>query len=200
MKFQWPLACLSLIAILLFTECRKGENDPLISLRSRKTRVAGSWKLKSGFQKTEKNSPSGRSTSDYAYNTNVYSYSSSGGYSVSEKYELTMEFRKNGSVTITEVLGQYTYVTNGQWDFMAGVGKAKTKEDIVINTSLVQCFYSSYGVTTAVSSFSYRGTCTYKTFKIKELRNKKMVLTYEYFLQREDISETTEAELIMEQK
>ena len=34
-----------LLSVLFFTECRKGEEDPFISLRSRNNRISGKWKL-----------------------------------------------------------------------------------------------------------------------------------------------------------
>ena len=34
-----------LLSVLIFTECRKGEEDPFISLRSRNNRLTGKWKL-----------------------------------------------------------------------------------------------------------------------------------------------------------
>lgn len=35
------------LAIITLTECKKGENDPLISLRTRSSRLAGDWECKS---------------------------------------------------------------------------------------------------------------------------------------------------------
>ena len=35
-------------SLLVFTGCRKGEDDPFLSFRSRTARLTGEWKLKSG--------------------------------------------------------------------------------------------------------------------------------------------------------
>jgi len=42
---------ISLLSVFVFSECKKGEEDPLISLRTRKARVVGKWKIKSGTVK-----------------------------------------------------------------------------------------------------------------------------------------------------
>ena len=46
MKNSIKLAALALvIAATSFSGCKKGENDPFLSLKSRKSRAAGEWKL-----------------------------------------------------------------------------------------------------------------------------------------------------------
>lgn len=46
------LLSLALVAVGTFSACKKGENDPGISLRSRKARVVGEWKLQKGTIKS----------------------------------------------------------------------------------------------------------------------------------------------------
>ena len=52
------------VVSLIFNSCRKGEDDPWISLRSRNNRVIGKWKLEEYTYKKEY-------TSKYSYNNNV---------------------------------------------------------------------------------------------------------------------------------
>jgi hypothetical protein len=46
---KWSILCF-LLPLFVFSGCRKGENDPLLSLLSRKARLTGSWNVNS-FEK-----------------------------------------------------------------------------------------------------------------------------------------------------
>jgi hypothetical protein len=66
------LAAWMLFAVLLsLTSCRKGEDDPLISLRTRKARFANEWTLVK-YEKNGERKDIGNST--YIYNTSKDGY------------------------------------------------------------------------------------------------------------------------------
>ncbi|MBW8048780.1 MAG: hypothetical protein FVQ77_00255 [Cytophagales bacterium] len=96
------ITAIALIAMPLFYSCKKGENDPFISLRSRDKRITGEWKLVSaeetstwsrdfGFGAT-----SGSTTTIYDGKTSV---TTGGGSSL---YTLTITFEKDGTATYKE--------------------------------------------------------------------------------------------------
>jgi hypothetical protein len=179
MKTPISILCLSIITLLLFFGCKKGADDPLISLRTRKARVVGNWTLKSGTRVFAYTSPGYHYIQDYTLYNDRYDLTESETQNdttkttVSSKpYELKMEFKKDGSVLITEKRDSYAYIVNGQWNFTKGVGELKAKEEIIINTIHTENQFSG-------STTNQAGTEMYGRFTIKELRNKKMVLLFD---------------------
>jgi hypothetical protein len=49
MKKVLVFAIMAVVASSVFVSCKKGENDPM-SLKSRKSRIAGEWKLTAGTE------------------------------------------------------------------------------------------------------------------------------------------------------
>lgn len=87
--------------------CKKGENDPFISFRSRKARLEGNWKIK-------KHTEAGQSQLDPDQTT-------------------IAEFKKDGTFTTTvKENGQPDNMQKMKWAFLSGVGDAKNKERILI--------------------------------------------------------------------
>ncbi|HRH12695.1 MAG TPA: hypothetical protein PLU73_14335, partial [Bacteroidia bacterium] len=61
-------------------------------------------------------------------------------------------------------------IVSGTWNFTDGIGDSKKREQIVLFLK------SSTGISGS-TTLSYTGNKVYMTFNIKELRNKKIVLT-----------------------
>ena len=53
------IVALFILATFILVGCKKGENDPLISLKTRKSRLSGEWKM---------------SFAEYSINDTTYSY------------------------------------------------------------------------------------------------------------------------------
>jgi hypothetical protein len=162
-----------LLALLggILVECKKGEDDPFLSLRRRKARVVGDWSMTSG---TEVNS-SGTSSTNYNYTENAYTrISVSGGVTTSTAgvHTLKISFEKDGSFTYTETQDGSSSIVSGNWNFTAGVGKEyKNREQITLKITSYSSTDPSYSQTG-----SYTGKDIDATFSIRELRNKKMVI------------------------
>ncbi|MBN8701671.1 MAG: hypothetical protein J0M08_01275 [Bacteroidetes bacterium] len=159
-------------AIVLFDSCKKGENDPFLSLRSRKARVAGEWKLTSG----EMNITSDDGTSSMTADGSTRTYTDNSGFSSSEVFTLVYTFEKDGTFKSTEVSGTgssaTTVVREGTWNFTAGVGKeVKRKEQIVLITLTKTTTTSSSSSTVTYTG----GDAPTDYWMLDELRNKKMV-------------------------
>lgn len=173
-----------IFALLLFaalcgiaTQCKKGEDDPLISLRSRKARVTGDWSLTSGTMSSAYRSGNISSTSSVIMTQNAYSstytyvngsFSNTGSQAGIYKYTIT--FDKDGSFTSTEIFDTDVVIVSGTWNFTDGIGDSKKREQIVLFLK------SSTGISGS-TTLSYSGNKVYMTFNIKELRTKKMVIT-----------------------
>ena len=152
------LNLLILVSVLFsLSAClKKGKDDPLISLRTRKARIVGKWKLVSGV-KTITSFPSFKSTTEYTNKKYTQSYSGSAQIDSGDVI-YTIEFEKNGNVKEYRQL-EYSdrHGIVGTWNFTGGIGDKKNKEEIVLHDPRVN-FPSDI------------------VYTIKELRNKKLVL------------------------
>lgn len=139
----------SALVMPVFNSCKKGEGDPAISLKSRKSRVAGEWTVSSLTSTSSSTSgPAVTSSSTYTFDgSTVKGSTTSGGTTISwpvapDTYTqtLTMTFEKDGtwksSQVSTETSGtspnNTTEVTtteeSGTWTFEGGTGESKKKE------------------------------------------------------------------------
>lgn len=180
---------LSISITLLFSACKKGANDPTISLLTRKARVVGEWTIKSGtFTYSTTSSQNKKTNERFTYSENSYDYvgtdENNVTYTAKGTYVFKMKFEKDGKVKITETLDNMSSVINGTWNFNSGVGSAKSKEEIIIHAT-----YESY----PVGSTKYSGNQTNITYTLTQLRNKKMSLYLTYKEENSDNSITSVA-------
>ena len=196
--FILSLAAIALMANL--SSCKKGENDPFLSLKSRKARVVGEWtvtKEEGKSQDISKISFGGvtvttTTNETSAYNGTLYTSSSvttssAGGSpqnsSNSDAYTQSFTFEKDGTFSMETVYtGQnYTEKMEGTWAF---VGKSKTAE--LKNKEAIALSITKYtDIDNGVISF-YSSTGLEDSFimAIDRLKNKEMVFisesTYTY--------------------
>jgi hypothetical protein len=167
------LKTLCLLAFILnMSSCKKGENDPFISLQSRKARINGNWKLKEGTSRSYYEYKDGtrmetetyiESFTSSAFEKEVYSGSSL-VYQSQGTYSSKIEFKKDGSFTWKILEDGFAYSRSGSWNFNSGVGEAKSKELLVLTVlERDQTKITTNQIT--------------EIFKIKELRSNKLVLT-----------------------
>jgi hypothetical protein len=117
MKKTLTLLSLALLvsASLLFTGCKKGEDDPFISLSSRDARITAKWKL-TKIEGTNTNTFAGVSyTSTTNYNGTLLTTTSSSGGVNSSSYTLEMEILKGGEMTSTETEDGDILTEKGVW-------------------------------------------------------------------------------------
>ncbi len=131
------LLVLVLLSGIVFGACKKGENDPFISLKTRKARLSGEWKMT--FMERTINDT--LFTFDGTTVTKIYGGTTLGTYTS----EYKLEFTKQGKYTITETL---TYPENyfqegtpsltfknfeeGIWNFTGGAGDTKNKSQLLL--------------------------------------------------------------------
>ena len=176
MKKIQKLILLALTVALILPACKKGENDPFLSFRSRKSRVAGEWTVdfKEEVRKTTKIEPSvhgsstetttisgstytntfvdasGTDTDNGTVRTFTYTYEKDGGWS--SVYEFT----------VITILGSGTFATtqttvtkiecSGVWNFLGKIGDAKNKENMSVSTT------SKKTTTVTTTDNSFTGT------------------------------------------
>ncbi len=188
-KIKYVFIIVFILGIL--SQCKKGENDPFISLRTRKARVAGDWTATSGTSFLHIESPGYSSTSNTIYKNNSFSQESTITYSnVTTTYNFTgkfiykIKFDKNGDFVMSTTFDNGYNIYMGNWNFTGAVGELKNKEQIVLNVTSED--HSG-------SMATHNGNNTRYTFNIRELRNKKMVLyNQDSSIDNGNVSETKE--------
>ncbi|MBL0047444.1 MAG: hypothetical protein IPP32_05010 [Bacteroidetes bacterium] len=145
------LVCLTVAAVM--PSCKKGEDDPFLSLRSRKGRVAGDWTVESKID-TRTDLTTG-STTTITINGSDYTRTSNGTFSSTTKGTIgafTYTFEKDGkwnsvyeltTVNTSGSGGSATTTTttkhvesSGIWNFLGKIGEAKNKENMSVSKTL----------------------------------------------------------------
>lgn len=130
MKISVSLLLLVFTSAFFLSNCKKGEEDPIISFRSRKERLAGDWSLKSGNAALTK----------APYNQN-FSFTStklecnqteSGGPAIIYvgSYSLIFSVKKDGTFNFRENLGGSLLEGSGRWNFKVRSKDSKNKEEV----------------------------------------------------------------------
>ena len=157
-------------SLTILSSCKKGANDPFLSLHSRKARVAGDWTLK----KADGTSTSGTSTTTSSFDGTTLTETSA-GVSTKSTYSLKYKFDKKGTYTSTLIIDTDTWDETGTWNFTSGIGKDKNKDHIIIKTLTST---HKYGSTTTTSTYTGDDAGTFG-FYLDELKNKTMVWKYD---------------------
>ncbi len=114
---------LSIIALLLassFTACKKGENDPF-SLRSRKARLTGVWKLKSADYKITYVENGNTDVTTYSYDGTTMTRTTDGD-GTAYTYSETIEIKKDGTFS-SDILNEGRYFNTDTYEWETGMQK-----------------------------------------------------------------------------
>lgn len=159
-----------LILFFLVASCKKGEDDPGFTLLSRKARVEGDWKMTEGVVTLGYKDASGIYPAElYKMNENGYTRTQPGrGANFSGNYKLALQLTKEGHFIMTQQLDSMNFEFNGTWQFEGKSSDSKNKEKINMKVDKANNSTGYYVIfNKSLTNFKYR---------IKELRNKKMVL------------------------
>ena len=107
------------VSLLIFNNCKKGENDPFLSLKSRDARITSTWKLvKSENTTVNTYIFSGTTNTDTYTSTfdgNNMTQSYNGGSSSTSSYSMEFDIQKDGRYTVTIIEDGDTYIDTGFW-------------------------------------------------------------------------------------
>jgi len=184
MKFRLLILSLVLAGTFLsFSSCKKGENDPFLSLSSRKARLTGEWKLTNALWTIQSGSDIVTYSYDgtqmtQTYNNDSYNYA----------YSETLSILKDE--TFTSVVSEpddwfetimVTTTINGIWYFVDG------NKNLDIKNAERVCFQATKETTSFDSDteiHKYEGTSNNNVSLIllDELKNKEFIqkIDYEY--------------------
>lgn len=108
-------AAVAILSLALLAACKKGENDPFLSLKSRNARITGTWKLTSqSTTQTDVNngvSDVYRTTYD---GTNLTITDDQGGTNTIS-YSQSIEIKKDGTYKMTRIEDGNTQEFQGNW-------------------------------------------------------------------------------------
>lgn len=181
MKTQIKIAIAALVlASFAFEGCKKGENDPAISLLTRKARMTGDWKISSGSG-TE---TSGNTTTTWTHNGVTFSETDISGTN-SFGFVVTMSFVKDGTYeivkTITPNVPGYSQVITetGTWNFTGKIGEDKNKDHILLKTlSEIDVMTVNSNVQTIVRSYTGDSAPT-MLYYLDQLKSKEVILKWD---------------------
>ena len=160
-------------AITSLNSCKKGENDPFLSFKSRDSRITGEWKLTKieGTSIQPNYTGSGSTTTTTTYDGTTMTRTISGQTTpITKKYSLSITLEKDGSAKVNEVEDTETDVFTTRWYWLesakskmwiniAGdeylVDQLKNKELVLIQKSEST---NTVGSTTRTSSSSFTYT------------------------------------------
>lgn len=152
---------------------KKGENDPFISLKSRRARVAGEWKMTKYEITITDSDQSGTDTYVYSGNGSIMNLSVNGVSLPAFTYTMDLSMDKSGAFTQTITDATYgtpqTSIDKGQWYF-AGKNKdleLKNKEAVI---------YDILSSTDASGTDTYTGIYADEIYVIDQLKNKEMII------------------------
>jgi hypothetical protein len=173
---------LLLIVILFYTilpSCKKGEDDPFLSFRSRKARLVGDWNLTGGssiltYYDTTQTISYKINSVDINFSTPSSGIFASGTVPYTEDWAI----RKDGTFKILKK-GQYSVTMEGFWSFANKDNNMglKNKECLILRVTSQKYIYAG-GF--KEESYEFEGAyCQISTYNIKQLKNKEIVLTNE---------------------
>ncbi len=165
------LILLAMVFIIpAFQGCKKGENDPFLSLLSRKARLTGTWNL----TKADISGVSGGSTWTNIYDGTNWIYTQ-GSYIDTSQGSVEVTFDKAGTYKTTTITIHPTYTNTdteeGNWTFGRRNKESdyKNKECVILETTKTT---STGGGTT-----TYEGAnCPIQVMVIDELKNKELIV------------------------
>lgn len=170
----------------MFTSCKKGENDPFLSMRSRNARLSGEWTIKEGSIVTTNDGNTSTSTlteteltNSDGTNTVVYTL---GQYTITFEKEGT--YTSTTSITLKSVDGvavtgatAETSTEGGNWAWMSGNKDQdrKNKEAIIMDITT-----STYTDASGSSTNTATGFDDGDVWYIDQLKNKELIVTQDY--------------------
>jgi hypothetical protein len=207
-KFNYLVFVILFFALIstIIESCKKGDGDPFLSLRSRKSRLTGDWKV-SSLKSTYKYSNKTFETTFDGLNKKVVITvkdtiisGSATNFITTQSYygEIVIDYHKNGSYIYTETfqdVGTGNAITKdykGDWYFMGGNSQNDYKNKELLAMQVTEFNYNSY-IDDDYSTI-YQGMNTLDVYEIYQLKNSEIILKVNTTETIDFIKYTTEME------
>jgi hypothetical protein len=185
MKRVLLVLLIAIIAIPTFQSCKKGENDPAISLRSRKARLVGEWKLSQG-------------TVEKKIGSNVLNYAfdgakcvTTGDVNTTTNYTEDLSIMKDGTFTFSIFDDGKKIIYLGNWYFLGANKDSDIKNKECVNFVITKCTYTPPSGTTVEMDYTgfYYDLRIINlpfsegngfTWQLDELKNKEIIVKFSF--------------------
>ncbi|MBL4624504.1 MAG: hypothetical protein JKY42_05130 [Flavobacteriales bacterium] len=171
---------LLLFVVALLVGCKKGENDPVFSLKTRKARLTGNWIAESAewvkgdttwvFDGTSIVRTDSITVDKHGYSISIL-FTTMGEYTFETVNSYSAEYIDTTLAGIT-----CETVETGLWNFTGGAGNSKTKSQLLFLTGKTEeiCSDKPVNVNTKSITGQYQGI----VYNIDRLSGKELVLIY----------------------
>jgi hypothetical protein len=180
MKKLLFLAAGALVLTANLSSCKKGENDPFLSLKSRKARVTGEWtvtKMEGTSSTVDSSDPLSNTSSTTSYDGTTQTGTYTSGIIVTPNtpfaYTQTFTFEKDGTFKMVQTAGTASYTMEGNWIFLGKNKNAELAKKEAIMLTTTKETYTDAGDSQTESFTGYQNTMT---FLIDQLKSKEMIL------------------------
>jgi|GEM_PF-4501053 len=178
------IALLLCTVSILFSACRRGDNDPLVTLRTRKARLTGDWKLNAGLNVLVANGVK----NEHSYERDsIFERSSQNGNItlIVRQHQERLSIRRDGSYLLdirTSDSGgtNQTYTIEGSWNFAFRSKKAAVKNKEVLTMTETKRVETGAGTCNCTQS-DLKPESSEQWF-IESLRHDEFVVTYNNIL------------------
>ena len=179
MKSIFKSIFIVVIIVITLISCRKGEEDPFFSFRSRKARITGYWRLTSGTTNISYNDTTQVLTYNGASIDYVVSAKNEGTlYSGNISYSELWKINKNNTFEMYKNYPDYDISMSGDWVFYPKdkCKDLKNKEAILFSVKSKKYIYPNIMYN---QTYTYTGDyCPYYMFTISQLKNDEIILGY----------------------
>lgn len=190
---------------LVASGCKKGDDDPFFSLRTRKARLSADWTVEASSVVTRDSTivfdgasatisyPEGTGQEDKVYDlTWTMSFTRDGEYEIVEVRDYPEDFFGGDSEVFT-----LTHTEKGTWQFTGGNANAKTKEQLLLLPSEVSSSRSDQGVN--IDVVQQNNPNQGRVYFIDRLAADELVLSYEVIYSSAFDQYTESAEIKLKQ-
>jgi hypothetical protein len=171
-----------------FQGCKKGENDPSISMHGRKARICGDWAISAGSSTSTNTSGSTTTTQTQTWTENSLTQTTTSSGSTTSlngtnaHYTLSIEkdgtWKSDQAATFTAGSVQITSssVASGTWNWTGGIGDVKKKEQFIMRT--LQETDMTTGSPADVMTYTADDAPS-TVYELDELKNKEMIIIWD---------------------
>ncbi len=188
-----------LVSLGFLASCKKGDKDPFLSLRTRKSRFVGDWKVvkKTSDQLTKNQINTtleysmGESVGEYNGQINTISqtdYTDSLGikigitsYTITQTYMESYSFKKDGTFSYTiNYSDTLIFEETGIWEFLPKnkTEKLKNKEAVQLYTIDITQTYKGSVPTLLKNEWNNNAYVNFKIFELEKLTKKEIIISY----------------------
>jgi hypothetical protein len=182
------VAIISVVFVFSTESCKKGSEDPALSLRSRTARLCGAWTVKHHESTTTTYTTSASNSITHIFDQGKYSINNTSTETETGTYVWTVTIDKNGIYNISKEITPATGPKrsdneNGIWYWAGGNKDLGLKNKEMVNFSVLQ--YTNGNTYSGTPTSSY-------TWVIKELKNKEIIINSKWQGEYKDKTETYE--------